>query len=112
VSIPPENADALDLLHQWQSEDPAYDREAWARLTGARVTEQDAITFDAVIPSNMSALRIHGESGMRITLDVDETNLPEALKLVLWRERVLRVTIEPESGDGRSESGKPRTIHI
>ena len=55
----------------------------------------DAVTFDAVIPSNMSALRIHGESGMRITLDVDETNLPEALKLVLWRERVLRVTIEP-----------------
>lgn len=33
--VPPENADALDLLHQWQSEDPAYDREAWARLTTA-----------------------------------------------------------------------------
>lgn len=33
MSIPPENADALDLLHQWQSEDAAYDREAWARLT-------------------------------------------------------------------------------
>lgn len=76
MSIPPENAAALDLLHQWQSEDAAYNREAWARLTGARVTERDAITFDAVIPSNMSALRIHGESGMRITLDVDETNRP------------------------------------
>jgi len=72
----------------------------------------DAITFEAVIPSNMSALRIHGESGMRITLDVDETNLPEALKLVLWRERVLRVTVEPVGGDGRAEQGKSRTIHI
>ena len=60
----------------------------------------DAITFEAVIPSNMSALRIHGDSGMRITLDVDETNLPEALKLVLWRERVLRVTVEPEGEGG------------
>lgn len=76
------------------------------------MTERDVAEFEAVIPSNMSAIRIHGESGMRIQLDVDETNLPEALKLVLWRERVLRVTIEPESGDGRSESGKPRTIHI
>lgn len=61
------------------------------------MTERDAVTFEAVIPSNMSALRIHGESGMRITLDVDETNLPEALKLVLWRERVLRVIVEPVS---------------
>ena len=31
----PENAAALDLLHQWQSEDAAYDRAAWARLTTA-----------------------------------------------------------------------------
>jgi len=61
------------------------------------MSEQDhAITFLAVIPSNMTAIRIHGESGMRLTLDVDEQSLPEALKLVLWRERVLRVTVEPE----------------
>lgn len=56
---------------------------------------ENSITFEAVIPSNMSALRIHGESGMRVTLDVDETNLPEALKLVLWRNRILTVTVRP-----------------
>jgi len=60
----------------------------------------DAITFEAVLPSTQSAIRVHGESGMRIELDVDETNLPEALKLVLWRERVLRVTIEPAEEEG------------
>jgi len=57
----------------------------------------DSITFEAVIPSTVSAIRIHGDEGMRLTLDVDETNLPEALQIVCWRGEPLRVTIEPSA---------------
>lgn len=56
---------------------------------------QELATFEAVIPSTVTAIRIHGDEGMRITLDVDETNLPAALDLVRWRGRLLRVTVEP-----------------
>lgn len=41
--VPPENADALDLLHKWQSEDPAYDREAWARVQTLDANADDAM---------------------------------------------------------------------
>ena len=53
------------------------------------------MTFYATIPNIATAIRVHGESGGRIQLDVDDTGLAEMLKLVLWRERLLRVTIEP-----------------
>ena len=55
----------------------------------------ESITFEAVIPSTVSAIRIHGDEGMRLTLDIDETNLPEALQIVCWRGGPIRVTIEP-----------------
>jgi len=60
----------------------------------------DSITFEAVIPSTVSAIRIHGDEGMRLTLDIDETNLPEALQIVCWRGGPLRVTIEPMGHTG------------
>jgi len=65
----------------------------------------DSITFEAVIPSTVSAIRIHGDEGMRLTLDVDETNLPEALQIVCWRGEPLRVTIEPM---GHTRAGHER----
>lgn len=51
--------------------------------------------FYAVIPSIATAIRIHGESGARIMLDVDDQQLAEVLKLVAWREGLLKVTVEP-----------------
>jgi len=65
----------------------------------------DSITFEAVIPSTVSAIRIHGDEGMRLTLDVDETNLPEALQIVCWRGEPLRVTIGPM---GHTRTGHER----
>jgi hypothetical protein len=58
------------------------------------MSEERAV-FEAVIPSTATAIRIHGDEGMRLTLDVDESNLPKALDLVCWRGRLLKVTIEP-----------------
>ena len=46
----------------------------------------------------MSAIKITGNGdGMRIQLDVPETQMAEAVKLLAWRQTVLRVTIEPEA---------------
>jgi len=55
----------------------------------------EAAVFLAVIPSTVTAIRIHGDEGMRLTLDVDESNLPAALGLLTMRGRLLRVTVEP-----------------
>jgi hypothetical protein len=43
----------------------------------------------------LSQLRI-GKDGMRLQLEIPESEMAAALKLVLYRDRVLRVTVEPE----------------
>ena len=52
-----------------------------------------------MIPSTVTAIRIHGDEGMRLTLDVDESNLPAALGLLTMRGRLLKVTVEPVSDE-------------
>jgi len=44
-------------------------------------------------------VKVSGDGGLRIQLDVPECDEADALRLLLWRERVLVVTVEPE-GDG------------
>ena len=62
-------------------------------------------TFLAAFPATQSAMRIHGSGdGMRIELDIPASEMAEAVKLQLWTQRVLRVTVEPErtvDGNGR-----------
>lgn len=58
----------------------------------------DSATFLASLPDIQSAIRIAGHrNGMRITLEIPQSEMAEAVKLQLWQERVLRVTIEPEA---------------
>ena len=67
----------------------------------------DIASFLAAFPSIQTAIKIHGNGeGMRIQLDIPESEMGEAAKLLLWRQRVLRVTIEPERDDGRPKSTK------
>jgi hypothetical protein len=47
------------------------------------------------MPDVLSQMKI-GKDGMRIQLDVPESELAAALRLVMWRDRVLRITVEPE----------------
>lgn len=57
----------------------------------------EAASFLAAFPAIQSAIKIYGDrQGMRIQLDVPESEMGEAVKLLMWRERVLRVTMEPE----------------
>ena len=64
-------------------------------------------SFLASFPSIQTAIKIHGDgNGARIQLDIPESEMGEAMKLLLWRQMVLRVTIEPGSGGGNNESRK------
>lgn len=72
--------------------------------------ESDSATFRAAFPAIQSAIKVDGSGGgMRVQLDIPESEIAEAVKLLAWRQQVLRVTIEPE--DGRSTEN-PRKIHI
>ena len=55
----------------------------------------EAIQFLASFPGIMSAIKVTGDgSGMRIQLDIPESEMGEAVGLLLLRECVLKVTIE------------------
>ena len=65
--------------------------------------------FLAAFPAIQSAIKIDGAgNGMRVQLDIPESEMGEATKLLLWREQVLKVTVEPDSGSGRGDSGRLR----
>ena len=73
----------------------------------------EAASFLAAFPAIQSAIKVYGDKqGMRIQFDVPESEMGEALKLLMWRERVLRITVEPEADepewdkwDTRQQSG-------
>ena len=57
----------------------------------------DAASFLAAFPAIQSAIKVYGDrQGMRVQLDIPESEMGEAVKLLMWREQVLRVTVEPE----------------
>ena len=67
---------------------------------------KESATFEATLPPILSAVKVSGDGGLRIQLDVPQTDEADALKLLLWRERVLRITVEPVSdADRRNETG-------
>jgi len=55
-----------------------------------------AATFLASFPCIQSAIKI-GPDGMRIQLDIPESEMGEAVKLLAWRDQILQVTITPQS---------------
>ncbi len=59
--------------------------------------ENKPIQFLATFPSIMSAIKITGDgNGMRIQFDIPETEMGAAARLLLMREKVLKVTVEIE----------------
>lgn len=67
-------------------------------------------SFTASIPPIMSGIKT-GADGMRFQLDVPETEMGEAVKLVMMRGKLLRVTIEvvetgTENGTNSRRKGK------
>jgi len=65
-------------------------------------------TFAATFPAIQSAIKIYGdEQGMRVQLEIPESEMAEACKMLAWRGVVLRVTVEPDD-----RSADSRKIHI
>ena len=51
-------------------------------------------TFDAVIPDVQGALKVSGQGAGVLRLDMDESQLPEVLKLVAFgKDRLLTITV-------------------
>ena len=59
------------------------------------MADNDRATFRASIPPIMSGIKTGGD-GMRFQLDVPESDMAEAVKLLTMRGMVLVVTVEPE----------------
>jgi hypothetical protein len=56
-----------------------------------------ACTFLASFPPIMTAIKVFGSGdGMRIQLDIPESEMGNALELLTMRQCVLRITIEKE----------------
>jgi hypothetical protein len=64
-----------------------------------------AVRFRASFPAIQTAIRISGDgNGMRILLDIPESDVPAAVTLLALRESVLIVTVEPELINKRKQS--------
>lgn len=56
----------------------------------------ESATFLASFPAIQSAIKIKGSGdGMRFQLDVPENQMSRAIDILAWRQKVLRVTVEP-----------------
>ena len=65
----------------------------------AETPAPDEVEFIANFPPIMSAIKV-GDDGMRITLDVSEAELANAIRIMAWRHLNLTVKITPVQ-DGR-----------
>ena len=59
----------------------------------AGMSELDTAVMSAFIPPLQSAIRTGGD-GMRVTLEIPETEMGQAVKLVAMRGKRLKVTVE------------------
>ena len=59
-----------------------------------QVTPTTAVTFPATIPPTETAIKIHGEGGARMILDIAESDLGAFLPALVMRGKRLRVTME------------------
>jgi len=55
-----------------------------------------SVSFNASIPPMETAIKIHGEGGARMQLDIAESDLGGFLPALVMRGKRLRVTLEPE----------------
>ena len=59
-----------------------------------KTTHTKTATFPATIPPMETAIKIHGEGGARLILDIAESDLGAFLSALPMRGKRLRVTLE------------------
>jgi hypothetical protein len=57
-----------------------------------------AVSFRASIPPSETAIKIHGEGGARMILDIAESDLGAFLPALVMRGKRLRVTLKDSDG--------------
>ena len=62
--------------------------------SGATLADLNEAVFLFTFPPIQSAIKIHGEGGARLILDIAETDLAGFLPALVFRGRKLRVTLE------------------
>ena len=74
------------------------------------MAKDESTTFLASFAPILTSIKIHGSrEGMRIQLDIPESEMGNAAALLLWRECVLEVTIRPHE---RNDTPRCAEIHI
>lgn len=59
----------------------------------------DKIIMIASLPPIQSAVNLDGQEGnARVKLDIPQSELPQVIKLMLYRGQVFRITVEPLEG--------------
>jgi len=67
----------------------------------------ESVTFRAAFPPIQSAIKVYGDKqGMRVQLDIPESDMAAAMSLFLWRAQVLEVTVRP-AADDRQKRAEP-----
>lgn len=57
--------------------------------------EKITVSFLAIISPVLAGIKITGDgNGMRIQLDIPETEMGAAARLLLMREKILKITVE------------------
>lgn len=76
----------------------------------------EPLTFKASIAPLQGAIKIASDGGARVSLDIPESEMPAIVRLVLYRNVVLRVTVEVMAtevhqgqSNGSSETDKRTT---
>jgi hypothetical protein len=60
----------------------------------AHDTESRSVTFPATIPPTETAIKIAGDGGARMILDIAESDLAAFLPALVFRGRQIHVTLE------------------
>ena len=64
------------------------------RKTIGKKTPAKEVTFRASIPPMDTAIKIHGEGGARVQIDIAEEDLKDFLPALPLRQKVLLVTLK------------------
>jgi hypothetical protein len=72
------------------------------------VEEKELVEFIATFPPILSAIKIDGSGGMRLQFDVPESEMGNAIRLLMWRDKCLKITVEvvEDFRNGKDETNK------
>lgn len=71
--------------------------------------DEPPLTFTASIAPLQSAIKIASDGGARVSFDIPESEMPAIVRLVLYRGRSIKITVEEETQVVHAKPVKFRT---